>query len=153
MDKKLIKIDMKLNIIFRGFIYAMVIMILVVSVLGYVFSYNEIKVFTKDQNAIPRLINLFIISNIIFIVFVGLFTFVIGGINFNLKNVIKIILIVPVELLIMVGYVLASEHLTIAYDTSNYTLIILFILTAFCGGMKYILHINRDYNHVKEDTK
>lgn len=153
MDEKLIKMNKRLNMVLRGFIYTAGIILLVVSILGFVFSYSKIKAFfIVNENVISKFIYMCIIIDMIFTGFAGAIAFVVGGIKFNLKNVISVILEMPVLLLTLVGYLLASEYITIAYDVSTRLFLVLFIGAVFFCGMKCMLLMIRDNILMKEDT-
>lgn len=151
MDEKLIRLNKTLTSLLRGFIYVAGINLLVVSILGYVFSYKDITDYVQNEHTLSRLISFTIITNISLIVFASAFIFGVCGKKFNLKNMVIIIIGVPVLIIALFGYVLSSEALTIAFDISFYLFLVLFIVAAFLGGMKVLLLIINSRKPVKED--
>jgi hypothetical protein len=145
MDAKYIKLDKSLNTMFRCLIYAVGIIVLVVGILGYVYSYNFLKeLTTQHESIIPKFIYMFMFLNLLCIGLTGLFTFFICGKKFNLKNVLIIIIGSPIMVLIMVGYLLSFANITNVYDVSIKLLNMFAVIAVFIGGMKTILYLTWD---------
>lgn len=153
MDEKLLKLNIGLAKILKGLVYAAGLVVVVVSVLGYVYSYSEIKIWLQNEDVIPKLIFTMVFITVFFIGWIGVFIFIICGKKFNLKNAMTIILEVPMLLLVCAGYLLSTEYFTAAYDISIPILSALAITFALLAGMKFILWMFREYKLVKEDTR
>lgn len=145
MDEKFIKLNKGINITLKVLIYVAGITVLVVGILGYVFSSNALKeVFTQQENIIPKFIYMFAFLSLLCVGLIGLFTFTIGGKKFNLKNVLIIIIGSPIMVLIMVGYLLSFVNITNVYDISIKLLIMVAVIAVFIGGMKTTLYLTWD---------